>query len=62
MEMDVVDTSTWVPSEREMRIAALDRAINYHQNREADPDKVIDTASTFLDFIKDGAPLPAEMT
>lgn len=53
MEMDVVDTSTWVPSEREMRIAALDRAINCHQNREADPDKVIDTASTFLGFIKD---------
>jgi hypothetical protein len=60
MEMGIVDTTTWLPSETELRIAALDRAINYHQNREGDPQKVVDTAATFMDFIQAGPPLPKE--
>jgi hypothetical protein len=61
MEIGVVDPTTWNPSETELRITALDRAINYHQNREGDPDKVIATAATFLDFVKAGTPLPKEL-
>lgn len=61
MEMGIVDTTTWNPGETEQRITALDRAINYHQNREADPTKVVDTAAMFLSFIQHGAPRPKEM-
>ena len=49
--METEAAPVWSPAETEQRIIALDRAINYHQNREADPDKVVDTAKTFLAFI-----------
>jgi hypothetical protein len=45
----------WNPGVTEMRITALDRAINYHQNREGDPDKIVTTAAKFYAYITQGA-------
>ncbi len=51
----VPDAAGWNPGVTELRIAALDRAITYHQNREGDPDKIVTTAAKFYRYITQGA-------
>lgn len=39
-------------SDQELRGVALDRALHYHQNREARPADILATAKEFTAFLK----------
>jgi hypothetical protein len=40
------------PSEQQLRLDALDRAIGYHIGRDGDPDKVVETATLFESYLR----------
>lgn len=39
-------------TEQELRLEALDRALHFHQGRQAEPTQVLATAKIFATFLK----------
>lgn len=50
MEIGIADITATTDEDR--RVVALDRAINYHQNREGDTAKIVATASLFEEYLR----------